>query len=446
MKKFQEYFKRALEDPNLIESSVQRVYRAINQGAEAVPGYPFKRYPAFRTGRHPIYGIGDALAGLVKGVETAIAVDAKGQIPIIVLTGPTSSGKTEVAKCIEEIVTDDLQANPKYTFKWNVEGNNKLCPYKEDPFNLLTSGGTLSSRFRGDFVDMGGRPQLCPSCLRTYNNLLSENIDSMNIKTVEEFSEWLNDFVEIVRLPPPIAGTDLASELLPGNAETIISNANRGIFDLSVNDIPFNKIPVENYQTLLQITDGRFNLADGTFLTPDMLVLLCANWSQDEIREKGPFNDRAYTVFVRRNLSWKQEKTIIDGHKKRSVSGLEHYNEIAMTVFAQAVVGSRYQEMETKDYPKTLEQYALFEEFAAGINADDFEKLKEKIGVGTNEEPMEGWHEGISFRKAIGMFEGMDPESEKCLTPMDMQFWLSEQERAKNINKELKNHMLNVMT
>ena len=66
--KYKQYVQRALEDHSLIESSVQRVYRAISRDTETVPGYPFKRYPAFREGRHPIYGIGDALAGIVRGV------------------------------------------------------------------------------------------------------------------------------------------------------------------------------------------------------------------------------------------------------------------------------------------------------------------------------------------------------------------------------------------
>lgn len=423
--KYSEYLKKIAKEPEVLESSSERLYRIITADAEVIGKYPFKKYPQFKKGEHRIHGLNDVLEDFVRGVEVATLVYNKNQTPIILLTGPAGSGKTELGKCIEDLIIEDLEKNPRYVLAFK---EKETCAYNEEPLNIITSKLSLTpKKFRKKFYHEG-QPQLCPKCLKTYNDLIREKIEHGGFKTFNEFVDFLDELVEVKILPPQVAHGDLTSVHFAFDVKNIMKNCNRGVLHLEVNDCKFTDMPPENYQTLLQLGDGKFVFKDGTSITPDIVILLYTNWDLDEIKAKKPFRDRTYGIYVRRNLSWKEEKDLLNSFNYP----FSHINDAALESICKSIIGTRFSNdiYERQYISKWTDIYEMFEEFNPALKDDDLEAVLKRLGKkDKRSEPLDGKEVGISVRAAVREISDIKPSYGTCLRPSDAEEWISSSER-----------------
>jgi predicted Ser/Thr protein kinase len=434
---FSQYLNLVQEDPSIVETSSQRLYRIVSQEKRKVN--KLMEYPFFRRGEHKIEGITEVLNRFVNGLYVTSNSYEVGQIPLLLLIGPTGSGKSEIGKLLEDGLIEDLTINPRFTYYFKDEkGKIVYCPFKEDPIALITDLRVFFPQKIKEKYMKYQKGYLCSTCFETLNKLLRKRYNStsknqrkasLNTETTEdEILDALDEIVRVIRLPPQVASIELTHEKFSEMFETVIKKSNRGILHITIDDKTISQIPNTNYQLLAKLRDARISLKDGTQFIPDLVVLLYTNAKFEDIATS-PLKDSFYPIFVRRNLSYTAEENII----KRSKLPFAHISPHALSLLARFVVGSRITiESTRRDIEadvKSLENYLeIYEKYEKGeqLSEEELSKISDRISAVT--ESKDGWSKGISSRAF--MFELFNIETYNgCLVLESVEKYLEEKRK-----------------
>jgi len=431
---FSEYLELVKQDSSIVETSPERLYRIASNG----------NLDIFRRGKHRIEGITEVLERLVSGLYVASKSYDAGQIPLLLLIGPTGSGKSEIGKLLENALIEDLAKNPRFTY-YLTNGKKKIyCPFKEDPIKLITDPRLFFPPEIKENYMKYKRGYLCSTCFNTLikflrsDELANKNTEHSRLGSEDmeekEILDLLNKKVKVVRLFPQIASIELTHHDFSNLFESIIKNANRGILNIIIDDKTISQIPNTNYQILTRLRDARVSLKDGTEFTPDLVALLYTNAKLEDVTTS-PLRDSVYPIFVRRNLSYTAEENII----RKNNLPFEHISPNALSLLARFAVGSRIDVgsiggISDEDKIKNLETYLeIYEKYERGgpLSEEEFNKIKGRIsGVAQSKD---GWDKGISSRGFA--FDLFNIEAHGgCLTLEDVEMYLEK----KREDKELK--------
>ena len=425
--KLSDYVEEIEKNPSLIESSPDRILRVMNKGSKNIKGYKIKEYPKFRDGDHKIMGLTDILNSIIGCFETASRVKKRGQLPVILVCGPPGSGKTEIGRCLDEHLIDDLIESPKYSLVLFDEEKEYECKFKEDPIHILTSHLAMTPKNIRDQFKKDINGELCPLCLKDYQRISRNFFQDIDLKNIEvkDYLQILDKFVKVVKLTPQIASGDLLSPKFETSLKQKIVNANRGIMHFDLNDSRFSDVPENNYQSILRMTDGRMVLQDGLSFDVDLVVLMYSNWEPTDI-SKGAFKDRLIPLYVRRALSLKTEKHIYSLFE----FPFKHKAPHSIDTTAHMAVGSRFKSIShVAGFEKLIRLYDLYESKSPLLNDNEKKEIDAKLGLekGQNKVPEDGWSEGVSARTVIlKELSKFNPEKGDCLYHSLISDWIDE--------------------
>jgi hypothetical protein len=249
--------------------------------------------------------------------------------------------------------------------------------------------------------------ELCPPCRENLEKLLREN---GGVEDGKEYLDLLHEKIKIVPLQPKTAMIDLAKKKFPEVFDEVVKRANRGLLHISIDDRDIDKIQDENYQILLALADRKVSLCDGSFFTPDMLVILYANENtMEKLYHRATLKDRLLPVYVRRNLSYSAEEDIF----KKIQLPFKHITPGGLGILAKFAVGTRIKSSRKEDLIDKLEIFEKYENVRE-LTEREMKELEQRIppkGV-----PKDGWTSGLSSRTACHELLSISHETEKCLT------------------------------
>lgn len=400
------------------ESSPERLYRIATQGK--IKKKDRYKYPFFREGKRSIRGLPEILEQMVERLYTSSLSFKSNQIPIILLVGPTGGGKTEMGRILEQGFTEELYENPRYTFEFKeINGKkNVLCPFTEDPINLFTSSYLLIPRSIKEKFSQFAYNELCPFCREKLEKIMREKSGETT-----NYLELLNKNINVVRLQPKVAMVELASDGKKFSRifKNALQKSNRGILHVNIDDRILDKIPSTNYQLMLSLADRKISLGDGSYFTPDIVVLLYANEKILESLDKKPvLRDRILPVYMRRNLSYSEEEKIF----KKMGLPFKHITPGGLRVLAKFSVGSRVHDASDitalRNRLEIFEKNELFQELTEKEKAFILERLPQ------NDVPKDGWSRGFSTRASIRFLYTITNEPDQCLTLEEILKFLEE--------------------
>jgi len=175
-----------------------------------------------------------------------------------------------------------------------------------------------------------------------------------------------------------------------------------------------DNIPDTNYQILLNLCDMRVPLDDGSYVTPDVLVILYANENiiseLFEEKKRLPLKDRILPVYVRRNLSFSGEELIY----KTADIPFKHVSPNALTAAAKFAVCTRIRSSTANELERLLDVYERFETLK-NVNTEELEMIISRTIA--QKLPVDGWTKGVSARKFLGtIFKMFNSAHSTCLT------------------------------
>lgn len=388
---------------NLHESSPERLYRILSANRQ-MNGGAVADYPFFRNGDHSVKGLSDVLDSLANRVYQASLLYQKDQIPLILLVGPTGSGKTQIGRRLDDGFIEDLGVTPKYTFQFIENGPaRKRCPIQEEPLHLVTSKKALVPSVVRKQYSAFLLGELCPSCSDSFASVLIDtakrNGENGDLETSEEpnFSATLDGIVEVVRVLPKTSVVELADKKFHEKFVDVVRNSNRGILHITIDDRDLNSVPDNNYQLLLNLADKRVPLADGSFITPDLTVLLYGNENiLKDIIARPAFKDRILPVFVRRNLSFSEEEKI---YSEANIP-YGHFSPSLLSLVSKFAVGTRINLEDDADLEYLIDLYERFDTNKS-LKDDELKMIKQRLRINSFDAPIDGWSEGFSARRMI---------------------------------------------
>lgn len=427
------YLKDIDTDRSITETSPERLYRIIEScGKKEIGEFKLIDYNFFRRNPYEISGLRDSLEQLVRGVHTASIFSKENRIPLILLAGPTGSGKSEIQKCLEDGLNNDWEKNMRYTFVFKDDGKEIPCPHDEDPIHLLTSS-IVPYEVRKKYEKYGSG-DLCPSCQSTYEKLLRKKYEeaknNQKKKGYDNFTDLLDEIVTVVPFRPKTTAIPLSHQDFPKIFENAVKRCNRGILHIDVDDKAVSKVPAINYQLLLKLRDKMVPLEDGSVLFPDLIVFLYADGKvlEDIKGNSNPLEDSIYPVLIRRNLSYTEEEKI---YKRQSLP-FDHFSPHSLKVLAKYAVGTRMTRLYTDSdtvFKKRLEMYDRYET-GKPLTKEELETVKERLMKG--DFPQDGWDSGVSSRKMLSRLLRFSFSPHRCMTLENVYEFLKEQERSKS--------------
>ncbi len=188
---FEDYLRIVLRNARVARNAFQRLHDMIlTHGTEEIVEHKEKliRYRFFDDpigqGRDAVFGLEKPLMKLVKAFKSA-AHGYGTERRVLLLHGPVGSAKSTIVRLLKK----GLEAYSRtkdgalYTFMWREEENGSSawvdCPMHEEPLRLLPIG--VRAGFLEKLNQTGGleyklqvEGSLCPSCRRTYNELLKK--------------------------------------------------------------------------------------------------------------------------------------------------------------------------------------------------------------------------------------------------------------------------------
>ncbi len=284
---------KLIEDENEKErSSTELILDAIN------------KHPL----RDRVHGLNEVQHKVYAALVEAAAISKYGRVPILLLIGPTGSGKTEIINTIKKSYYDFIREGGELK---TISINGEKCPYKENPYNVFRSALPFTlkghNKIRDDRINNRKSPEVCSACRNRLEDLMPEknNISEIELKPVYPHDS-------IVELDDP----DLTKNFFEA-----VKEANRGILVISADKSKLNSVNPATFQFFSDMADNNLSDRSGKKIPLDMLVIIHANEGfidgvavidDDELRDFKPLRDRIIRVDVRRNLSYSEEKKIYD--------------------------------------------------------------------------------------------------------------------------------------
>ncbi len=411
-----------------LESTVSRISRIVSK--DAIDRGVLKEYPFFK--KQGVRGLSDVLNDLVNEVNTSAAIYKTNKAGIILLCGPTGSGKTVIGEALERGLMSDFLENPCYAFRFKTENESINCSFDESPINLFTSLKTLAPDYIREKYARYSKGELCFSCVENYRKVTDEIAthpeDTFPPKGEEQtFEKLLSKGVEIMRIGPKSSIVDLSDRTLPLNLTKIIKNANRGILHINIDNLEWENIPPTNYKFLLSLRDNVIPINDGTYFKPDMFTIIYGNEDVLEMfkKESPQLVDRLLPVYVRRNLSHSEESKIIK--KGIDLAGGVGYSCIPKVVFnllAKFCVGTRI-DLDGRDgnIEELLEAYDRYENYKK-LKKEEYEMIMDRLNFSSENPPIDGWVKGVSNSSFINSFmdyaSNSNKSTKKCFTLEDV--------------------------
>jgi serine protein kinase len=180
---FADYIGMVQENPKLAQLSHARVLSMIESaGVEFEEGDTNKQFPKYKFFEKDLFGVEEPIRKVVKYLKAAASGSQVGR-RILLLYGPTSSGKSQLATLIK----NGLEAYTR-----TEEGALYAisdCPIHENPLNVVPH--SLRKKFREDYgikIDPLARP--CPVCQFNLEN--KYNNDWLNIPVKRVFLSETN--------------------------------------------------------------------------------------------------------------------------------------------------------------------------------------------------------------------------------------------------------------
>ncbi|PIO00438.1 hypothetical protein COT72_01900 [archaeon CG10_big_fil_rev_8_21_14_0_10_43_11] len=434
---------------DITESSPERLYRILSDGKISHPN-GMQEYLFFRTGDHPVTGLSDVLNTLTDRLYQASLLYKQGKVPLILLVGPTGSGKTHIGQRLEEGLVEELERNPRYTFGFKKHGETANgaynCPLSEEPLHLLTSKRSLLPSFITTSHNHAG--ELCSSCTVEYSKRLIDEASGFR-EFAEKFSDdgftryrdedtqasqeleggaskildMIGEFVKVIRLKPNVASIELTDKNFYKKFPRAIESASRGILNIAIDDRDLDHVPDISYQLLLNLADKRVTDETGKSSQPDLTAFLYGNENvAKEIENRAPFEDRILPVYVRRNLSYSEEQKIYE----RANIPFKHFSPGIMKLVSMFSVATRVKhdgdsiaELFDDDDPSLFEIIDVYDRFETykQLSKKEFEFVHNRLRVGKNVPPSDGWTEGFSARRVVAdLFELKARSKHECFT------------------------------
>ncbi len=370
-----------------------------------------------------IVGLQEVKENIKKALFKAKFSAGLGYVPILVLTGPAGSGKTEI---INALVDSYYEAVSKAGGIYALSTNGTRCVYKENPYNVLR----LKTLLRPEDFGINKktiskrRPTICDLCAEAINTAVEGHKDLHKLLGVERF------------LPDISSNIELGDKRLQERLYQILSKANRGILILSADKSSIENIPEIYYQLLINLYDNMLSDKNGGNVPLDMLIIVHGNENfinnttdyidSDETGKQDPsrpLKERMLQVQVRRVLSYSEEEKLYKminlpfrNMAKNSLKYLstfsilsrimwqEDYSDInymhyvldALDIYDSGRLGS----MDFSTIPKGLSDYLA-------KASKDKRRVKDTVlsFMIDGDSYISGWSEGMSFRNITSLLK-----------------------------------------
>ena len=374
-----------------------------------------------------IRGIREVKEELLKALFKASYLSSRGYIPIVLLMGPSGSGKSDIIESIRKTVNmvegigADMIAKPIYTL--SIEG--KECPYREDPYNMLRTAFPFEYNLKipaSENVRKNG-PETCSTCFDRLHKLVVDDTGRVDKES------------DLFRIVTPTfsknATIKLNTENLAEKFVRIAKNANRGILIITADKSELDQIPKETYQFLINLYDNDVSDEKGNRIPLDMLVIIHGNEgfleeAKKKMNESRPLLERIITVKVRRNLSKSEEEKIYKQFNLplgKTFPGAMGYLSLFNSLSRVGHDVRTTYKQKLDDVIELLDMYDSDKLNLSGVpNISD--SLRRFI-IGSNLKPedtvkslimshdggyISGWSDGVSPRKVIDLLKSKDSE------------------------------------
>lgn len=174
---FKEYIPLVQENPKLAQLSHARVLDMIESaGVEYEDGDKNKQAPKYKFFAEDLFGVEEPVRKVVKYLKAAASGSQVGR-RILLLYGPTSSGKSQMATLLKNGL--EQWSKTKEGAIYAIED----CPMHESPLNLVPDG--LRKTFRESYgIKIDPLAKLCPICQHNLEHKYSGDWLSVPVKRV----------------------------------------------------------------------------------------------------------------------------------------------------------------------------------------------------------------------------------------------------------------------
>ncbi len=270
-----------------------------------------------------VFGVKEVKSNVISALFKAAFLSRRGYIPMVLLTGPSASGKTEIIKAIRKLYYSYIRDKRQL---YTLQINNKTCPYNENPFNILRSNLPFDLELREKQKYTAGHGlEICSTCVQNLSSLHMDkkSMRDMDIQKEDYYTKMVLAKVKAAPVLPKLSSMALGDAKFKEKFYEVIKNANRGVLLINADKSRVSEIVLSNYQFLIDMYDNNVYDPDGNHVPLDMLVIIHSNetfledlnGSDRKFEESRPLMDRIIDVKVRRNLSYTEEEKIYTASK-----------------------------------------------------------------------------------------------------------------------------------
>ena len=176
-----EYLPMVVEEPYLNELAHSRICRMVETaGVEFEDKDERKRMPFYNFFKKELYGVDHVLAQIMQYFKAA-AAGSEVSRRILLLWGPTSSGKSQFATMLKQGLERFSRTKEGRVFA--IDG----CPMYENPLNAIPVAARKSIREKFGLLIEG---ELCPRCAYRLKEEFKGDFWSMQVKRVFMSELW----------------------------------------------------------------------------------------------------------------------------------------------------------------------------------------------------------------------------------------------------------------
>ncbi len=412
---FADYLHMAIENPGISRLSHRLAYDAIN--SEGVKELPHSGQIAHNVFDGSIFGLEDVLERIVQFFASS-SRNLETRKRILVLIGPTASGKSSIAGLIKRALEGYTQSDEGALYA--IKG----CPMQEDPLHLIPH------KMRPKVLEEYGiyvEGDLCPRCRHLLRNQYQGRISEVPVARAaftekEAIGLGYYDAANPATSEISVLTGNIDTALLPGDRLEVAGKAvrmdgqmnasNRGLLEI---DAVF-KMDVHQHVTLRALVeDQTINLERLGSIYADEVVIGHSNEAdyKEFLNEERSeiLRGRIVAVRVPYNLRARDEVKIY--HKMLRTSGLEnvHVQPLTLPTAAMFAVLTRLE-------PPKKRGATLTDKLRAYEGQKDTSYSREEIGqerLGSESEGMKGLSPRYIVNRLIAAASTSDTA---CVTPL----------------------------